>query len=198
MRVGVARALLISAACLVWLSGCETTSNNSNGLGDLFKPLAGGDANASPSGDPDSTGSIAQPADASATQPGLLGSNPLDDLSLGKAEFRKNNFGLAEVHFRHATELRPQDGEAWLGLAASYDRLKRFDLADRAYGQVLKIVGPTPEVLNNQGYSYILRGDYKRARATLLAAQSKAPDNIYVRNNLALLDEAARKRKGIQ
>jgi len=195
MRVRVARALLISAACLVWLSGCETSTK----FGDLLKPSSGADASASaPTGDPDSTGSIAEPGDANATTPGLLGANPLDDLSLGKAEFGKNNFGLAEVHFRHAVELRPQDGEAWLGLAASYDRLKRFDLADRAYAQVLRIVGPTPEVLNNQGYSYMLRGDYRRARSTLLAAQAKAPDNVYVRNNLALLDESVRKRKGIQ
>jgi Flp pilus assembly protein TadD len=31
--------------------------------------------------------------------------------------------------------------------------LRRFDLADRAYGQAIRIVGPTAEILNNQGYS---------------------------------------------
>ncbi len=189
MRVRTARALLVAAACLLWLSGCESSSKFS----DLLKP--GSEAEAKKSDDV--TGSVTG-GDPSKVDSGLFGSNPQDDLALGKEEFRKNNFGLAEVHFRHAVELRPNDGEAWLGLAASYDRLKRFDLADRAYAQVLKIVGPIPEVLNNQGYSYILRGDYPKARSILLTARAKAPDNPYIANNLALLDQANRKRKGIE
>ncbi len=75
-------------------------------------------------------------------------------------------------------------------MAASYDRLRRFDLADRAYDQAIGIVGPTVEILNNQGYSYMLRGDYKRARAKLTAAQRKDPRNKYVQNNLQLLEES--------
>ena len=47
----------------------------------------------------------------------------------------KGNYGLAEENYRKAVELGPRDLDAWLGLAASYDRLKRFDLADRAYAQ---------------------------------------------------------------
>jgi Flp pilus assembly protein TadD len=82
---------------------------------------------------------------------------------------------LAEKHFRAAVEKHPRDAEAWIGLAASYDRLRRFDLADRAYGQAVGIVGPTVEILNNQGFSYMLRGDYKRAHAALAAAQRKDP-----------------------
>ena len=105
---------------------------------------------------------------------GLLGSDPNDALSLGKKQYRANNFGLAEKYFRHAAELHPRDAEAWLGLAASYDRLRRFDLADRAYAQAIGIVGPTVEILNNQGYSYMLRGDYKRAREKLAAAQRRS------------------------
>ena len=85
---------------------------------------------------------------------GLLGSNPYDELSLGKKHFRASDYGLAEKHFRRAVETHPRDAEAWIGLAASYDRLRRFDLADRAYGQAVGIVGPTVEILNNQGFSY--------------------------------------------
>jgi Flp pilus assembly protein TadD len=94
-------------------------------------------------------------------------------------------------------ELHPRDAESWIGLAASYDRLRRFDLADRAYGQATRIVGSTPEVLNNQGFSYMLRGDYRRARATLLAAQAKDPGNPYIQNNLRMLEESARKAKAV-
>ena len=84
------------------------------------------------------------------------------------------------------------------GLAASYDRLRRFDLADRAYGQAIGILGPTTEILNNQGYSYMLRGDYKRAREKLDAAQRKDPGNKYVQNNLQLLEDSYRNGKAIQ
>jgi Flp pilus assembly protein TadD len=53
-------------------------------------------------------------------------------------------------------------------------------------------------VLNNQGYSYMLRGDYARARATLLAAEAKDANSPYIRNNLALLEKSFRGGKAIQ
>ena len=129
---------------------------------------------------------------------GLLGSDPYDDLNTGKKLYRSANYGLAERHFRRAVESRPKDAEAWVGLAASYDQLRRFELADRAYAQAVGIVGTTPEVLNNQGYSYILRGDYTRARVALLQAKAKDPENPYIQSNPAALEGAVRKRKGVQ
>jgi Flp pilus assembly protein TadD len=61
----------------------------------------------------------------------------------------------------------------------------------------MRIVGPTPELLNNQGFSYMLRGDYRRSRETLLAAQARDPKNPYIANNLRLLDESERKAKAV-
>ena len=110
-----------------------------------------------------------------------------DDVSLGKHYYRTGNFGLAEKHFRAAAESQPHNAEAWLGLAAAYDQLRRFDLADRAYGQAIRIVGERVEIINNQGYSYMLRGDYRRARERLMLANVKAPDNPQVQANLQLL-----------
>jgi Flp pilus assembly protein TadD len=52
--------------------------------------------------------------------------------------------------------------------------------------------------LNNQGYSYMLRGDYRRARVKLEAAHRLKPGNKYVANNLRLLDKSARLGKAIQ
>ena len=117
--------------------------------------------------------------------------------SIGKKYFRQGSYGLAERHFRKAVELHPRDAEAWLGLAAAYDRLKRFDLADRAYTQAVRLIGPTPDIMNNQGFSYLLRGDYGRARAMLLAAQAKDPKSPYIANNIRLLEESAHKAKGV-
>ncbi len=95
-------------------------------------------------------------------------------------------------------ELHPRDLESWIGLAACYDRQRRFDLADRAYDQATKISGPTAEILNNRGYSYMLRGDQRRARETLLEAQARDPGNAYVKNNLELLEANLRKGKATQ
>ncbi len=76
--------------------------------------------------------------------------------------------------------------------------LRRFDLADRAYAQAIGIFGPKTEILNNQGYSYMLRGDFKRAREKLLQAQRQDPTNEFVANNLRLLDESVRTGKSIE
>jgi len=109
------------------------------------------------------------------------------DLAAGKAQFRDANYGLAEKHFRKAVELRADNAEAWMGLAASYDQLGRFDFADRAYDQLLKVAGRQPRIVNNMGYSKLLRGDKKSARKLLLEAKAAMPDDIVVEANLALL-----------
>jgi Flp pilus assembly protein TadD len=185
------------------LSGCETSTK----LGDLIHPKTDDQATASivdPAATPDpvTTGSVggeaASGAEAAASaDAGLLGRDPSDDLNMGKKQYRAGNFGLAERYFRRAVETHPRDAEAWIGQAAAYDRLRRFDLADRAYEQVTAIIGPTAEVLNNRGYSYMLRGDYPRARTTLLAAAAKDPKNPYIKNNLELLDKSFRNGKAV-
>ena len=112
------------------------------------------------------------------------------DLAAGKAQFRAANYGLAEQHFRKAVELRADNSEAWMGLAASYDQLGRFDFADRAYDQLLKFAGRRPEVLNNMGYSQLLRGNKKKARQLLDEARLGMADPAVVEANLALLNKA--------
>jgi len=188
MSSRVARVLLVTAGCLLWLAGCETQMK----LGDMWKSKPGEAPAAS-----DTTGSIFGSKNAKPNA-SLLGSDPNDDLSTGKKLFRSGAYGLAERSFRRAVEQQPRDAEAWLGLAASYDRLKRFDLADRAYDQATNIVGPTIEVLNNKGFSYMLRGDYKRARATLYRARAMDPTNPFVKSNIRLLKKSIRTGKAIE
>src|SRR6202035_5293912 len=122
--------------------------------------------------------------------PGLHGDDPSDDAQRGKKYFRSNNFGLAEKSFRSAVTKHPRDAEAWVGLAASYDRLRRFDLADRAYAEAIRIVGPTAELLNDEGFSYMLRGDYARAHKLLERAQARNPANPNVQANMQLLEDS--------
>jgi Flp pilus assembly protein TadD len=190
-----------TAACLLWLTGCESWNKTVAFLhpsqGHSVAANASSEPASAPPAAPETTGSIAADAPVAVAAPAAR-EDPNDDLSLGKRHFRERNFGLAERYFRRAVEKAPgetrRDAEAWLGLAASYDRLRRFELADRAYAHAIKILGPTPEILNNQGYSYLLRGDYRHAREKLVAARDLDPGNPYIQNNLDLLAKSARPR----
>lgn len=116
---------------------------------------------------------------------------PTDTLT-GKAQFLEGNFGLAEEAFRRAVESDPGDAEAWLGLGATHDQLRRFDLADRDYAQVERLAGRHAALLNNRGYSYLLRGDFRKARIELSAARALDPGNPDIESNLVA---AARGRR---
>ena len=124
------------------------------------------------------TGSLTQPAD---NRPYAA------NLKAGRESFARSDYGLAEREFRAAVESNPTNVVAWLGLAASYDRLRRFDLADRAYEQALKLGGRTPQYLNNLGYHYLLMGDRKRADEYLRAAAEQDPHNPYITGNITLV-----------
>jgi len=121
-------------------------------------------------------------------EPQIFGSLPAEKpLELGKRYYSKGEFGLAEQAFRSAIELNKSDADAWLGLAASYDRLRRFDQARRAYDVLLKLAGRTPVVLNNLGYHYILQGEHAKANQVLLEAKRSDPGNKFIRNNIDLV-----------
>lgn len=204
------KALVLFAAGLS-LAGCNVTSN----IGGMFSDKRGSDearATMPPPPSEESTGSIAPRPGAAApgaqqpapqlsapahsapaiAAPVLPGADGKDDVARGREQFRAGNYAEAESAFDRAAKMNPRDAEAWLGLAACYDRMRRFELADRAYVQASSIKGPTSEILNNQGYSYLLRGDLARARTTLTVAQKKDPSNRYVQNNLQLLESKER------
>ncbi|MGO9485703.1 MAG: tetratricopeptide repeat protein [Rhodomicrobium sp.] len=110
----------------------------------------------------------------------------------GAEHFSRGEYGLAESYFREAAEKSPQSAAAWIGLAASYDRLSRFDLADRAYNTAIKLSGETAQILNNRGYSYLLRGNLPAARANFARARALEPENPLVQNNMKLLASSAK------
>ena len=119
--------------------------------------------------------------------------HPSDEfVRIAKVNFRNNQFGLAAQNYQKAVEIAPQDTEAWLGLAASYDQLRRFDLADKSYERVLVLGANNPIVLNNAGYSQLLRGNLTGARRFLLRAYELDPNNPVINNNIALLGESGK------
>lgn len=107
----------------------------------------------------------------------------------GKRQFSAGHYGLAVDAYAKCVELDALNPEAWFGLAASYDQVGRFDKADLAYGKVQSLIGPTPSVLNNLGYSYLLRGNLDKSRATLAAAYQGDPGNPYIQNNIDILNQ---------
>jgi Flp pilus assembly protein TadD len=117
----------------------------------------------------------------------------------GKANYRRAQYGLAEQNFRKAVEStsfgkqqgsRVADLEAWFGLAASYDRLGRFDLSDQIYEHVRSQYGKSMAYHNNYGYSLALRGEKAKARKEYQAALKLAPGCQVPHNNLAALSGA--------
>ena len=123
--------------------------------------------------------------------PGDVKYYPSDQpVRLGIQRFYEGSFGLAQQYFQDAVEKSPNDVTAWIGLAASYDRLGRFDLADHAYAAAAKLEGETPRLLNNEGYSYMLRGDLKAAQAKFQQALKLDPNNETTLNNIKLLNSS--------
>jgi tetratricopeptide (TPR) repeat protein len=196
MSIRLARVLILLAAGALALGGCSTAGKTDLASADPGKASATDTTGTivTPPAEPGASGEPIAPL----SKPGLLGDDPNDDVALGKKYFRANAFGLAERHFRSAVEKHPRDAEAWVGLAAAYDRLHRFDLADRAYAEAIRIVGPTVEILNDEGFSYMLRGDFARAHKLLSQAQERDPDNPYVQANLKLLQEGFHEGKAVQ
>ena len=164
-------SILLCGLAAAALSGCE----------NLHAP--------SWTADTEYTGSITPMIQA----PGDVKYYPSDEaVRLGRAHFLHGDFGTAERHFRDAVEKAPEDVAAWIGLAASYDRIGRFDLADRAYGAAIRLGGETAQILNNLGYSYMLRGDLLRARAKFSQALDRDPQNATILNNIELLNASYR------
>jgi len=116
------------------------------------------------------------------------------DLAVAEAknQFRAENYGNAGALFYKAVQLAPNDGEAWLGLGASCDRIRRFDLSDYAYRKAYPLIGTTPAYYNNVGYSYLLRGKLQEARRSFLKAYELAPNDPTIRNNLELLSNSVK------
>lgn len=134
-------------------------------------------------------------ADPPAFSTGILTSNEAN--RLGRADLAAGNYGNAERHFRTAVEENATDVPSWLGLAAAYDNLSRFDLADRAYSRAIALNGETFEIINNYGYSYLLRGDRGRAEKYFARALALEPNNPVARNNLRILRSGERPTRDV-
>lgn len=159
--------IMLTCCCLgIGLAGCDQTLRDAA----IVAPVD------PPGGDP-----VQEPTDVKYF--------PSDEpVRLGLEHFNRGSYGIAQRYFKDAVEKSPKDVTAWVGLAASYDRLRRFDLADQAYAQAIRLGGVTVQILNDQGYSLMLRGNLNGARRKFQQAYALDPTNPVIINNLELLN----------
>jgi tetratricopeptide (TPR) repeat protein len=124
-----------------------------------------------------------------------VGGERLDTLEqayeIGKTHLAAGRPGLAVVAFQ--TALARDGGSAPLlnALGAAYDMLRRFDLAERYYGQAMGLDEHDSQTLNNRGFSRLLRGDRKGAQPLLVEANRLDPTNPVIQGNLQLAERRA-------
>ena len=109
-----------------------------------------------------------------------------DPVERGRALVLTGQYGLAIEGLSEAVTRDPGNARALSLLAVSYAQLRRFDLADRYHAQALEIDSSSVVVLNNWGYSYLVRGDGGRATDLLARAAAANDGRSIVTANLAL------------
>jgi hypothetical protein len=100
-----------------------------------------------------------------------------DRLADAKGQLAIGNVGLALEAFRTAARLYPDNAEAYVGMAACYEQMGRFDLAESKYQAALAIEPRDPELLGRL--------------AVALDRQGKSDDAMGVRGEIAALRSAS-------
>lgn len=109
-----------------------------------------------------------------------------DPVERGRGQILTGQYGLAIDGLNDVVARDPGNARALTLLAVAYGQLKRFDLADRYHGRALEVDPNSPVVLNNWGYSYLVRGDDRRATNLLERAIATSEGRPIVAANLAL------------
>ncbi|HJR20552.1 MAG TPA: hypothetical protein VJ822_02965 [Dongiaceae bacterium] len=116
-----------------------------------------------------------------------------DPVERGRAQILTRQYGLAIDGLTDVVTRDPANARALTLLAVAYGQLNRFDLADRYHARALEVDPESSVVLNNWGYSYLVRGDDRRATDLLERAVATSAGRQIVAANLALArgDDAA-------
>jgi tetratricopeptide (TPR) repeat protein len=106
--------------------------------------------------------------------------NPVE---AGRAQLATGQYGLAIDSLTRVVQAEPRNTRALSLLALGYDRIHRYDLADRYYAAALEVDPQHAMTLNNWGYSRLLRRDYAEAdRLLRLASQARRNDPVIEAN----------------
>lgn len=108
---------------------------------------------------------------------------------------------LALACAKRATALPKATWRAWNIVAMSADEDRNWRAADEAYARAMSIAPGRAELLNNKGWSFLLRGEWEIALKTLEQAFVLKPSLPVIRNNLefaraGLAGDLPRRRAG--
>ncbi|HET6618386.1 MAG TPA: tetratricopeptide repeat protein [Dongiaceae bacterium] len=109
-----------------------------------------------------------------------------DPVANGRALLVTGQYGLAIDALSGVLHDDPRNVRALNLIAEAYDRLHRYDLADRYHGEALEADPNSVAALNNWGFSYLVRGDKTRAIGLLQRAVAIKGDQPVVLANLRL------------
>lgn len=134
-----------------------------------------------------------QDEDALARYEALLAANPTSsELAerVGLTALRLGRDGRARAALRQSVAAGGS-WRAWSALGVLADRGRLFEDADHFYDKALAMAPGRAEILNNLGWSHLLRGDSDRALALFELALAAKPHSDKIARNLELARSAS-------
>lgn len=109
-----------------------------------------------------------------------------DHYKEGRVNFTSGRYGLAAKAFHTSLLLEGRRADTYNALGATYDKLSRFDLAQRYYKSALDLDPSSPTTLNNFGYSLFLQGKHLEAVHFFERARRHDGKSAVIQSNLRL------------
>lgn len=108
----------------------------------------------------------------------------------GIAAVHTGQFSRAGVLLDQAVVSPDASWQAWNALGIVADQMRDWDSADSAYNAAATLAPDQPEVLNNMGWSLLLRGEWDLARELFERAAVLDPKSARIADNLELARSA--------
>jgi Flp pilus assembly protein TadD len=99
---------------------------------------------------------------------------------------RLDNLGVADLLSVRATSATAASWRAWNARGVVADLKQDWASADEAYGKAAALAPDEPELINNRGWSNLLRGNWQAALKLFEQAAAGDPGSIRIANNLEL------------
>ena len=110
--------------------------------------------------------------------------------NIGVANANKKDYAAAEAAYKKAIELKPENADAYTGLATLYNQQKKFDLAAEASANASKYTaaggGGNAEAAYNQGVILFNGGKFAEAKTQFETATKADPNHALAQYQLGM------------